>query len=47
MPISALTTENRRELMQASLAIARDSSSVYTRIFTDSALAAAAQFDVG
>ncbi len=46
MPISSLNTQNRRELMQASLAIARDSSSVYTRIFTDSALAAAAHADV-
>ncbi len=46
MPISALSTQNRRELMQASLAIARDATSVYTQIYADAALAAAAHADV-
>jgi aspartyl-tRNA(Asn)/glutamyl-tRNA(Gln) amidotransferase subunit A len=46
MPISSLNTQNRRELMQASLAIARESSSVYTKIYAEPALAAAAHADV-
>ncbi len=46
MSISSLNTQNRRELMQTSLTIARESASVYTRIYADSALAAAAHADV-
>ena len=46
MPISSLTTQNRRELMQASLAIAREAPSVYTQIYAESALSAAAHADV-
>jgi aspartyl-tRNA(Asn)/glutamyl-tRNA(Gln) amidotransferase subunit A len=46
MPITSLNTHNRRELMQASLAIARDSSSVFTHLYVDAALAAAAHADV-
>jgi Asp-tRNA(Asn)/Glu-tRNA(Gln) amidotransferase A subunit family amidase len=46
MPIISLNTQNRRELMQASLAVARESSSVYTQLYADAALAAAAHADV-
>ena len=46
MPITSLNTQNRREFMQTSLAIARESPSVYTRLFAESALAAASHADV-
>ncbi len=46
MPITSLNTQNRRELMQASLNIARESTSVYTQLYADAALAAAAHADV-
>lgn len=46
MSISSLNTQNRRELMQASLSIAREAASVYTQIYADAALAAAAHADV-
>ena len=44
--IKSITTENRREIVQQSLAIARVSQSVYTAIFADSTLAAASHADV-
>jgi hypothetical protein len=37
--INSITTENRREIVQQSLAIARESKSVYTAIYAESALA--------
>ena len=44
--ITSITTENRREIVQQSLAIARESESVYTAIYAESALAAASHADV-
>ena len=46
MTITTITTHNRREIVQHSLAIARESSSVYTAIYAESALAAASHADV-
>ena len=46
MSITSITTENRREIVQQSLAIARDSNAVYTAIYAESALAAASHADV-
>ena len=44
--ITSMTLENRREIVQQSLTIARGSKSVYTVIYADSALAAASHADV-
>ncbi len=44
--INSITTENRREIVQQSLAIARESESVYTAIYAEFALAAASHADV-
>jgi len=44
--ITSMTLENRREIVQQSLTIARGSKSVYTVIYSDSALAAASHADV-
>ncbi len=46
MTITTLTTHNRREMVQHSLAIARESASVFTAIYAESALAAASHADV-
>jgi len=46
MTITSLNTQNRRELVQASLAIAREPSSVFNQLYADAALAAAAHADV-
>lgn len=46
MPISDLADHHRRELVHASLDLAADSTHVYTRIYRDEALAAAAHADV-
>ena len=46
MTITTITTHNRREMVQRCLAIARESTSVYTAIYAESALAAASHADV-
>lgn len=46
MPISDLADLNRRELVHASLDLAQQSESVFTRLYRDEALAAAAHADV-
>ncbi len=46
MPISDLAGQNRRELVHASLDLAGQSESVFTRLYRDEALAAAAHADV-
>ncbi len=46
MNISSLQDQNRRELVQASLALAETSESVFTTIYRDEALKAAAHADV-
>lgn len=46
MTITTLTTHNRREMVQHCLAIARESASVFTAIYAESALAAASHADV-
>lgn len=46
MTITTITTHNRREMVQHCLAIARESTSVYTAIYAESALAAASHADV-
>ncbi len=46
MTIRTLQDQNRRELVHASLALADDSSAVFTRLYHDEALKAAAHADV-
>lgn len=46
MSIPALQDQNRRELVHASLALADDSQAVFTRLYHDEALKAAAHADV-
>lgn len=46
MPITSMNTQNRREFLQACLAIARESQSVYTQLYAETALAAAAHADI-
>lgn len=46
MPIFDLADQNRRELVHASLDLAQQSESVFTRLYRDEALAAAAHADV-
>ncbi|MEO0316489.1 MAG: hypothetical protein RL404_166 [Pseudomonadota bacterium] len=46
MTIPTLQDQNRRELVHASLALAEDSTAVFTRIYHDEALKAAAHADV-
>jgi aspartyl-tRNA(Asn)/glutamyl-tRNA(Gln) amidotransferase subunit A len=46
MTITTISTHNRREMVQQSLAIARESTAVYTAIYAESALAAASHADV-
>lgn len=46
MSIKTLNMQNRREFLQASLAIAREFSSVYTTLYAEAALAAASHADV-
>lgn len=46
MPIADLADQNRRELVHASLDLASQSESVFTRLYRDEALAAAAHADV-
>ncbi len=46
MPISDLVDQNRRELVHTCLELAAQSEHVFTRIYRDEALAAAAHADV-
>ena len=46
MSIHSLNTRNRRELVQTSLSIAQESQSVFTTIYAEAALSAAAHADV-